>query len=302
MSEYQPTILIVDDTAETVRLLSNVLVDIGRILFALNGRSVYEMMEQQEIDMILMEVNLPDMSGFELCQRLMVNRHYKHVLILFITTRDEAKDQILGLSLGAVDYITKPFDTLALRHRILNHLKHSHLRRELIRTTTIDRLTGVGNRSQFFENLAATMAHCSRQQRYCSLIVLDIDHFRRINRRLGLAMADRALIQLTGLIREQMGIHHTFYRIGDDEFALILADTDLDSSRIFAEQLRLNIRQSQHGFEPGLFLITACFGVTQAKPGEIYNKCYLRADAALQDAKRKGRNRVEVADYSNDML
>lgn len=295
MSEHKPTILIADGSTETIRLLSGLLVNVGRILFTTTGRSVYDMLESHAVDMILLEVNLPDMSGFELCQRLMNSRHYQHILILFITTRDAINDQNLGLSLGAMDYITKPYAPIALRYRIINHLKHRHLRSELTHLVTCDRLTKVGNRSQFFERLAADLAGCNRQQRCCSLIVFDIDFFKRINLRFGLSMADKSLMQVAGLIREQTDAKDTLYRVGDDEFALILPDIDLDSSRVFAEQLRLNIRENIHGFEPELFFLTACFGVATARPGELYNTFYLRADLALQTAKKKGRNRVEVA-------
>jgi diguanylate cyclase (GGDEF)-like protein len=295
MSQPKPAILIADGSPENIHLLADLLADVARILFTRTGRGVYPLLEQHTIDMILLEANLPDISGFEICQRLMNDRHHRHIRILFITSRDEPEDQNLGLSLGAMDYITKPIAPVSLRYRILNHLKQVHLRHELTALITRDPLTGLGHRKLFFEQLASELATCQRQQRQCSLIVFDLDHFKRINRSFGGMIADSVLIQTTRMIQEQIPASARFYRLGDDEFAVLLPDIGLDSSRLLAEHLRLSIQENQHATGTDQFVLTACFGVATAYPGEVYSNFHLRVDAALQTAKKKGRNRVDVA-------
>jgi len=295
MSEPKPTLLIVDESPESTRLLADLLSDIARILFTRTGRGVYPLVETEAIDMILLEVNLPDISGFEICQRLMNDRHYQHLQIMFVTARDSTDDENLGLSLGAMDYITKPIIPVSLRHRIINHLKQSYLRREFIELMTHDPLTDRGNRKLFFEQLASTLSTCQRQQRKCALIVFDIDHFKRVNHRFGLLVADQTLLHAAESVCEQLPARHLFFRLGDDEFAVILPDTDLDSSHLLAEHLRLSLGETRRSIGTRQFLITACFGVAAAQPGEVYSLFYLRADTALQTAKKKGRNRVVMA-------
>jgi len=295
MSEHKPTLLIIDDSPESIRLLADLLSDVGKVLFTRTGRGVYPLLEKQTIDMILLEVNLPDASGFEICQRLMNNRYHQHIQVVFVTARAGTEDENLGLSLGAMDYITKPIDPVSLRHRVINHLKHTHLRHELSELMTHDPLTDMGNRKLFFERLASLLPACQRQQRKCSLIVFDIDHFKRINSTFGLLVADQTLIQTAESVRAQIPARDLFFRLGDDEFAVILPDTDLNSSHLLAECLRVNIGETLQGIGNDRFLLTACFGVAAAQSGEVYSSFYLRADQALQNAKKRGRNRVDMA-------
>lgn len=293
VSERLPTLLIVESSPENVTLLADLLSDVAKILFTRTGSGVYPLLEKHEIDLVLLEANLPDISGFEICQRLKSHRHHQHVQIFFVTSRDEAQDEHLGLSLGAMDYITKPIDPISLRHRIINHLRYGNLRHELGGLMTLDKLTGIGNRVLFFEDLARELTACQRQQRQCSLIVIDIDHFKRINRNFGPLMADKVLIQIARSLREHIPFKNWLYRLGDDEFALILPDLNLDNSCLLAEQLRLNIREDLYGYGLDQFILTASFGVAQAVPSELYSHFYLRADTALQTAKNRGRNRVD---------
>ena len=176
--DAQATILVVDDSPENLQVLSAVLKGQYKVKVALNGERALALAQAEpNPDLILLDVMMPGMDGYEVCKHLKSHAATANIPVLFVSSRDEEEDEARGLSLGAIDYIVKPIRPSIVQARVRNHLDLKRSRDLLQRLTTQDHLTGISNRRRFDDFLDMEWRRAAREQAPISLIAIDIDHF-----------------------------------------------------------------------------------------------------------------------------
>lgn len=161
--EKQPAkILIVDDEPANLKVLRQVLQDKYRLAFARSGMAALELLDKEEVDLILLDIMMPEMTGFEVCQTVKADQRLKHIPIIFVTALKDTIDEENGFDLGAVDYITKPIVPAIVRARVKTHL--SLVQAEALRATQIDLIQRLGRAAEYKDN--ETGMHVQRMSRY----------------------------------------------------------------------------------------------------------------------------------------
>ncbi len=294
------TVLIVDDEKHNRLLLTELFAGQYRVIQAKNGAQAIELAQQHQPDLILLDVLMPDMDGMAVVRTLKREDRTRQIPVVFITALDSAADEELGLELGAVDYITKPFHPSIVRVRVRNHLQIVHQRRLLEQLAALDGLTGIPNRRRFDQALEQEWRRCQRAGQPLSLIVADVDWFKPYNDALGHAAGDRVLQEVAAVLRQGARRPGDLAaRYGGEEFVLLLPGTDVPQAQELAEQLRGRVQQLAlaHPASPVAPCVTLSLGgaSTLAQTSEVDGGFFARADAALYQAKKAGRNRVHWA-------
>jgi diguanylate cyclase (GGDEF)-like protein len=288
-------ILIVDDSPDALavaqaRLASEKL----EIICADGGLAGLEMARRQKPDLILLDIDMPDLSGFEVCRSLKRDPDLCMIPILFLAASGDAEDKVRGLDLGAVDYVTKPFDAFELRARVRAALRTKYFQDLLIEHAHVDPLTGLPNRRALMERLQREWSRLERHGGALSLIMADIDHFKLVNDSYGHPCGDVVLQQIAQAIAGQCRHTDLPTRYGGEEFAIVVPDENADGAACLAERCRKQIAGLQLPADQGVIQVTASFGVADARGASSSQDLIDRADAALYEAKTAGRNQVEV--------
>jgi diguanylate cyclase (GGDEF)-like protein len=317
MKVARQKILIIDDTPANIQILHAVLGDTYSIFFASCGRDGIVIAQKELPDLILLDIMMPDMDGYAVCAELKGDALTGQIPIIFITTMSNVEDEMKGLELGAIDYITKPFSPPIVKARVKNHLELKR-HRDLLEKATIeldkknmalnllareDALTGLANRRYFNEVLASEIKRAVRSRQLLSLILCDVDFFKNYNDHYGHVAGDKCL-QVIGQI-----LLHTFKRAGDlparyggEEFVVILPDTSSSNAGLLAEKLRQQMmaHAMPHAFSTAAEVVTLSFGVIEAQASQERDaEWYIHeADKALYRAKEKGRNQVEIVSFA----
>jgi len=276
------------------------------VVSAVNGQEALEIFKERFFPIILTDWGMPEMDGLELCRAIRENPAEGYVFIFLITARDSKKDIIVGLEAGADDYLTKPFDRSELIARLKTALRVLELEKSLkdayekIRILSItDKLTGCYNRTYMDEYLAKEIARSTRYNRPVSLMMADIDHFKRVNDTYGHQAGDLILKNFVASIREGLRKDVDWIaRYGGEEFLMVLPETDLENALLSAERLRGIVSKCVTEYEGHEICITASFGVVGFKPSKKhisipYEAIIDQADKSLYQAKNEGRNRVK---------
>jgi diguanylate cyclase (GGDEF)-like protein len=302
MSELdpRPKLLVVDDAPGNIRLLRDLLRGESRVLFATSGKEALEIAQREEPDLILLDVMMPDMDGYEVCRLLKADPATEDVPIIFVTGLAETNDETRGLEAGAIDYITKPFVPAIVRMRVRNHLalrratNELHvLNAELLRLARTDPLTGVSNRRHFLEQLTEEATRMRRYRHPAALFMLDLDHFKRLNDSFGHDAGDRALVETARTVRRTLRTHDLFGRLGGEEFAGFLPETELEEAVLVCERLRELIAAIDLHTIGARTSISASIGIIMFDPAtDTVESAIKRADQAMYAAKQGGRNRV----------
>lgn len=297
-AQQQPMILIVDDVPTNVQILAEALSSIYRIKVASNGMDALKIAQREQPDLILLDVMMPEMDGFEACRCLKTDAHTCKIPVIFVTAKDAASDEELGLNLGAVDYITKPFVIPIVKARIRNHIRLKQQADLLESLSLLDALTDIPNRRRFDEALAAEWKRAIRDATPLSLLMIDIDHFKQYNDYYGHGAGDVCLQMVaTELSKSVVRPSDLVARYGGEEFVVILPETSQESALQIAERLRERIEKMSlpHAYSEAESVVTISVGVaTQANISENSLPQILgdAADKALYMAKEGGRNRV----------
>jgi len=248
-------------------------------------------------DLILLDVDMPDMNGFEVCRRLKQHPATMNVPVVFLTGAGSTDEKIRGLELGAIDYITKPFEPAELRARVRAALRTKYLLDLLNKKAMIDGLTGLWNRTYFDQTLAAQLSLAKRSGQPVSVVICDLDHFKMINDRCGHLTGDEALRVVAACMQATCRIEDVVCRFGGEEFGIIVPSTPADRALIMAERLRKNIEKLKLTHRGTPVAITCSFGIADLSIcGET--PLLQAADAALYAAKQNGRNRTEIANQN----
>ena len=289
----KPVILIVDDVPANIQVLAECLRDKYRIKVATDGLRCLELVyNESELDLILLDIEMPGLDGYEVCQQLQNDTVTKDIPIIFVTGNDQEKDEELGLQLGAVDYITKPIRPSIVAARVHTHITLKQQRDKLKEMATHDQLTGLYNRHYLLESAAKKIAASIRHNVPLSLVLMDIDHFKIVNDQHGHPAGDAVLQAISALMLKECRAEDVVTRFGGEEFVILLDHCDLHFAQAKAEALRRFIELSQ----PAQISVTSSFGVAQLlTDGEDIEGLIKRADQALYQAKESGRNQVIAA-------
>jgi two-component system, cell cycle response regulator len=290
-----PKILIVDDNPDALAVAKTRLAkECLDIACADGGLAGLESAKRDKPDLILLDVEMPDISGFDVCRALKSDPDMCMIPVLFLSGSGTAEDKVKGLDLGAVDYVTKPFDSFELRARVRAALRTKLLQDLLIDRAHIDPLTGLPNRGAMMERLQREWARSRRHDGRLAFIMADIDHFKKINDAHGHSIGDLALQEAAKAISASCREVDLPVRYGGEEFGIIVPDETASDALHLAERCRASVEQIQIPLRTGIVRFTTSFGATDSSAADSIEELIECADQALYEAKNSGRNAVRV--------
>ena len=295
-------ILIVDDSKINIDILIELLDDKYELLVSLSGRRALEILNSEDVDLILLDILMPDMSGYDVCKVLKTQEKTKSTPVIFITANSDEESIDLAYESGGIDYVTKPFKALELLARIktqlnmqdlFNDLEESHNQLKLLASQ--DHMTKLYNRRYFSEISTTILELAIRHQKPLSLMMIDIDKFKKINDTYGHHIGDIVIISLANTLKELSRKSDVVCRFGGEEFLILLPETDIVGADSIAEKIRKSVEETLVDIEEEQRLkYTISTGISEVKIKEETNleETIQRADEALYKAKEGGRNRV----------
>ncbi|RPI01030.1 MAG: PleD family two-component system response regulator [Calditrichaeota bacterium] len=307
---HHPKILVVDDIPVNIQLLQAFLATQNyKTFIARNGEEALQQVETVEPDLILLDVMMPKMNGFETCRQLKKSEKAKYTPIIMVTALNEIESKIRGIEAGADDFISKPFNKLELLARVRSLLRvkmlHDQLQekisqleraKERLRELALtDGLTGLYNYRHFKDVLSMEVRRAERHRISFSLIMFDIDYFKQYNDTHGHLAGDKVLQGIASLVSNNIRKIDVAARYGGEEFAVILPNTPAANARIVAEKLRKLVEQFPFEFQETQpnNRITISVGVSSYPTGgRTFETLVACADKRLYLAKARGKNIV----------
>jgi len=289
--DKKKTILIVDDTETNIDILLEILDDKYDILVALDGKSALEIAQEEPLDLILLDIMMPEMDGYEVCSILKSQEKTLDIPVVFITAKSDEDSIEKAYESGGIDYITKPFKARELTVRVKTQIKLKNLMDHLDFIASYDSMTGIYNRRKFFE-LAEKKFFESPQNLYA--VMIDIDKFKRINDTYGHSIGDRVIRAVTQTINDSILGESIFGRIGGEEFSIVCHSQTKEFIIKKLEEIRLKIAALEVFTDDEISVkctISSGFSI-YTKEVQNLDTLLKKADIALYEAKDSGRNRV----------
>ncbi len=292
--DQNPVVLVIDDSIDVHRLLRARLrhEDVD-LIGATGGEEGIDAAAEHQPALILLDISMPDLDGFEVLRRLKNNPSTRNIPVIVLSGLQSPQDKVTAFDLGAVDYMTKPFDLMELRVRVRSALRMHRLLQLLTHRAQIDGLTGLWNRSHFDRRWQDEAALCARHTRPLSLAMIDIDHFKQINDAYGHPAGDAVLQSIARVMQRVCRQNDIACRYGGEEFAIILPETPPDAAMFLCERLRESIESLSWPRHPERH-VTVSIGLAGIAAGPAPNP-----DRCLYRSKRDGRNRVTVHDFTS---
>lgn len=295
--KQQQRILVVDDERINRKVLTDLLQEDYHVIVAKSGEQALQRLnEDPSIDLVLLDVLMPNMNGYAVLNAMKSNPKTKDIMVIFITALSSLDDEELGLKLGANDYISKPFRPSIVKARIENYLQIVRHRKFLEILAERDGLTGICNRRRFDELLQNEWQRSLRENTPFSLIMLDVDYFKRFNDGYGHLQGDSVLKNVAKTIAMQLRRPaDVVARYGGEEFVILLPNTGKNGAQLQAEHILQSIADLKipHNYSDiEKFVSISMGGATRNAKMESAQDLLSSADAALYDAKQQGRNRV----------
>jgi diguanylate cyclase (GGDEF)-like protein len=297
-------ILVIDDSKLILHVAKTILSKQGhQVLLAEDGNIGLRTAATEHPDLILLDLILPGMDGYEVCQRIKKGDATSEIPVIMLTSKSEAADKVRGLEMGASDYVTKPFDEGELMARVNIHLHirelHESLKeknRQLKEMANRDGLTGLYNHRYFKETILNDFQRAVRYHESLSCVMFDIDHFKKFNDNYGHQAGDMVLRTLGSLIDNLVRGSDLPARYGGEEFVLLMYHTAPKEALMVAERLRKAVEQHKFQADDLVLTVNISVGVASFPHPEIADAKTLIecADKALYRAKEEGRNRVVV--------
>ncbi|TVQ27582.1 MAG: diguanylate cyclase [Spirochaetaceae bacterium] len=298
------SLLIVDDEPVNIQALARLMSEEFRVLVATSGETALDILSGSDLpDLILLDVKLPDIDGFEVCRRLKNDPRTSGISVIFVTALDSTGHEEAGFALGAVDYVSKPFHPVLVRARVRTHMRLKQKTDLLERLAKVDGLTDLPNRRQFEEQLDRELRRCARENLPLSVVYMDIDDFKSYNDHYGHGAGDDCLRRVARALKRAAGRPGDLVaRYGGEEFVAVLPNTDRSGAAGVAEQFRSSVESLAipHEYATAAGVVTLSLGLvavqadaTRSTPA-AQKELLEHADSALYDAKKAGKNRVAV--------
>jgi len=293
-------LLIVDDQSANIRVMAEALQGSYELYFATSGAKALEIVANHDIELVLLDVVMPEMDGFEVCRRIKNDERTMSIPIIFVTAREEVSDEERGFDAGGVDYITKPINPSIVRARVRTHLELKRARDLLERLASIDGLTGIANRRQFDAFIDQEWKRATRTNSWFSLALIDVDEFKKFNDTYGHARGDECLRSIArAMLSVARRPSDLVARYGGEEFALVLPDTDAAAMPLVVGSLLDSIR-ALNVEHCGRIVTISAGAVTTIPARESSPSSVIEAaDRLLYEVKRGGRNHAIHADLSS---
>jgi two-component system cell cycle response regulator len=299
-------VLIAEDDFSLRKIVQRLLTKWGYEVEAVcDGEEAWQSLQRPDApSMVLLDWMMPGMDGVDICRRLRQTKRDIRPYVILLTGKDDKSDLIKGISAGADDYVTKPFDPDELRVRILSGQRVLALQVEsltimeaLRKQASHDYLTGLPNRATIMGMLRREFARGPRSGRDVSVVMADVDHFKSINDGFGHHVGDAVLTEVAKRMAVEMRSYEIIGRYGGEEFMAVLSDCDTEGAFAVAERLRLSVEAKPFESSSRCVPMTMSFGVasTAEMPSATQETLVQFADAAMYRAKKAGRNRTECA-------
>lgn len=298
MSSSRAKLLVVDDLPPNIEVLYEGLKDHYEVLFATNGSDALTLALREQPDLILLDVMMPGMDGFDVCQHLKADSLTRDIPVVFVSTMDDEAEEIHGLNLGAVDYFIKPIRADIAIARIRRHIEQRQLIDFLARQARRDALTGLANRALFEEVFAQEWQSALRYQSPLAVLMIDVDMLNGYNELYGYGKGDQCLKKIACLLSAAMQrpvdlVAH----YGGENFICLLANMSLETALTRAEQLRQQITNLQLRHVGSSYgVVTVSIGVGVQIPAEHCDSRQLLevAHQQLYAAKEDGGNKIKA--------
>ena len=295
--DERPRLLVVDDQRVNIQALYQAFQADHKVSMATSGEQALALCLSQLPDLVLLDVVMPGMNGFEVCRRLKADEATRDIPVIFVTAHSDEEAETRGLDVGAVDFISKPINPRIVRARVKTHLtmkRQADLLRDMV---YIDGLTGVCNRRYFDEYLARECGRANRVGSSLSVALVDVDLFKRYNDHYGHQAGDECLRRVAVAMKSSLKRPGDICaRYGGEEFALVLPDTDAAGALHLANALRQRLLEAhiEHAASSVGPLLTISVGVSTRPPEAVGSAAALlrEADAQLYTAKSRGRDRA----------
>lgn len=329
MNDKPFSILIVDDNNQNLMVLADTLESCDyEIGFAMNGKQALDYIAHEKPDLILLDVMMPEMDGYETCSILKNDPEYKDIPIIFLTAKVETNDIVKGFEAGGADYISKPFNSLELKSRVKTHLgfkraqdkvRESYkalieankqiedknvLLNELVKKLDVssktDYLTGLFNRRSMIDEIGQEVINSKTNSTTFTLVMADIDFFKNVNDTYGHDNGDFVLKEISNILSNSIRKSDTLSRWGGEEFLILFRNTQIQGCLALTERIRKFINDYVFKMNGVDNKLTMTFGVSEYKLGDNIDELVKRADVALFKGKNSGRN-VVIFDESNSV-
>lgn len=294
-------ILVVDDIPANIQILSIILGKEYDIRVATNGKdALYIANSVDTPDLILLDILMPEMDGYEVCKKLKKNLLTSDIPVIFVTVKNEIEDEAKGFSLGAVDYIIKPFHSSIVRARVQTHLRLRKQAKLLEEYAFLDPLTLISNRRKFNTELDIEWRRALRNKTPLSLCMIDIDYFKLYNDILGHGEGDMCLQKVAATInRHSSRAGELVARYGGEEFIVLLPGCNQEQGYQSAQNIREMVEKLaiSHPSSTVSSLLTLSIGCSTVYPSQTtmdIREFIKLTDDALYKAKKSGRNRIEM--------
>ena len=288
------SILIVDDEVSNIITLSDILEPDYDVSVLKDGRDVLDTVKSDMPDVILLDIVMPEMDGFEVIKALKKSKLTKEIPVIFITGLDDIEAEERGLVLGAADYIAKPFHEPIVKLRVKNQVKMLDQLRTILRLSMHDQLTGLPNRRNFETRMSYEWSRAQRERTPLSLLMIDVDNFKLYNDTYGHQQGDTALVSVVNAFAQALKRPGDFAaRWGGEEFIILLPNTEAGGAMEVAEHVRKSVESTEIPGEQ-VTKVTVSIGIdtwTYGQESSIDN-LISSADTALYEAKHSGRNKV----------
>ncbi|PMN92578.1 two-component system response regulator [Enterovibrio norvegicus] len=286
------TILLIDPSPNSIRILNAILGEEYRVIFSTTGKTASVLAKSEKPRLILMDVDLPDIDGFELCQKFKNDISTRDIPLILITESQEDEGREMGMKIGCADYISKPVSPAEVKLRIYNQLRLRRNEELILQRALYDSLTGLANRNLTLDRLRYAITHDLRRGQLTGVMLVDIDGFKLINDTLSHDVGDQVLVELSKRITKVVREIDTVGRVSSDEFLIVLPGLHkTENACQIASKLRKTINKPISINGDGEVHVTASIGISISPlDSDDFKRLFANADVAKQQAKSGGKD------------
>ncbi|GAA6205839.1 MULTISPECIES: diguanylate cyclase [Thalassotalea] len=299
MKNLSQKVLIVDDEKANRKILKELLQDEATIIFAKNGAQAVELARKHLPDLMLLDVIMPDRSGFEVIEEIKSDKKTMNISVIFVTGLANSDDEERGFDLGGCDYIYKPFKANIVIARVMMHLELIKQRKMLNEVAHLDALTGISNRRRMDIVLADELAANKRDHKKLAVALIDVDYFKHYNDHYGHGAGDAALKKVATSFREVLQRPRDFVaRYGGEEFLIILPDSNIEGTQLIINNVMKALAEKaiKHEYSLASEFLTISIGAVIVESDQSITPADVlaKADKLLYQAKENGRNQLVI--------